>query len=453
MVAPRPLQCTNLLKTSSAFNLSYILRATILLMTFIAKFKKHFYFTAAKYFKFFASISLKKWHPRIIMITGSAGKTTMLNLIESQMGDRAHYSHDANSIFGISFDILGMTGVTGSKLKWIQLILESPVRAFSKHHKEKYYIVEADAERPHEAEMIAKWLKPELSLWISLGRSHAMYFENDVKSGKFENIDDAIADAFAMIPRYTKKHVYIDADNSKMVELTKNIKAEVHALSKDAVKEYEVYPDHAIFKISEKKYQFHDPLPEKVSIQLVMLDELLRYLKIEPDYTFEKFEMPPGRGNFFEGEKGINIIDSSYNAHIISMATILDLTHKLKAKHKWLVIGDIVEQGSFEEGEHRKLAQLILDAKPERVILVGRRCKDYVYPTIRKKIDTESFTKPQDALKYIKNNITGDETLIFKGSQYLEWIIEKLLKNPEDVKKLCRQDLAHKKRRESWGLK
>ena len=405
MVAPRPLQCTNLLKTSSAFNLSYILRATILLMTFIAKFKKRFYFTAAKYFKFFASISLKKWHPRIIMITGSAGKTTMLNLIESQMG------------------------------------------------KEKYYIVEADAERPHEAEMIAKWLKPELSLWISLGRSHAMYFENDVKSGKFENIDDAIADAFAMIPRYTKKHVYIDADNSKMVELTKNIKAEVHALSKDAVKEYEVYPDHAIFKISEKKYQFHDPLPEKVSIQLVMLDELLRYLKVEPDYTFEKFEMPPGRGNFFEGEKGINIIDSSYNAHIISMATILDLTHKLKAKHKWLVIGDIVEQGSFEEGEHRKLAQLILDAKPERVILVGRRCRDYVYPTIRKKIDTESFTKPQDALKYIKNNITGDETLIFKGSQYLEWIIEKLLKNPEDVKKLCRQDLAHKKRRESWGLK
>ena len=85
--------------------------------------------------------------------------------------------------------------------------------------------------------------------------------------------------------------------------------------------------------------------------------------------------------------------------------------------------------------------------------IVGRRCRDYVYPTIRKKIDTESFTKPQDALKYIKNNITGDETLIFKGSQYLEWIIEKLLKNPEDVKKLCRQDLAHKKRRESWGLK
>ncbi len=440
-------------KISTAFNLLCPLRATILLMTFIAKFKKRFYFKAARYFKFFANISLKKWHPRIIIITGSAGKTTMLNLIESQMSDKAHYSHDANSIFGISFDILGMTGVTGNKAKWLQLLLETPIRAFKKHHEEEFYIVEADAERPHEAEMIAKWLKPEISLWISLGRSHAMYFEQDVKSGKFDNIDDAIADAFAMIPRYTKKLVYIDADNSKMVELTKDIKAEVRALSKKDVKKYEVYPNRAVFKIGDTEYQFHDPLPEKVSIQLVMLDDLLKYLGIEPDYTFEKFEMPPGRGNYFKGKKGINIIDSSYNAHVISMATILDFAHKLKAKHKWLVIGDIVEQGSFEEGEHKKLAQLILDAKPEHVILVGRRCRDYVYPVIEKKINVESFAKPQDALEYIQKNITGEETLIFKGSQYLEWIIEKLLKNPDDVKKLCRQDLAHKKRRESWGLK
>ena len=79
-------------------------------MAIIANLKKKFYFVAAGYFKFFANISLKRWHPRIIIITGSAGKTTMLNLVESQLGDKAHYSHNANSAFGIAFDVLGQRG-------------------------------------------------------------------------------------------------------------------------------------------------------------------------------------------------------------------------------------------------------------------------------------------------------------------------------------------------------
>ncbi len=125
-------------------------------MTLISKFKKKFYFVAASYFKLWANISLKKWHPRIIMITGSAGKTTMLNLVESQLGAKAHYSHNANSAFGIAFDILGMHGITGSKWHWLSLILSAPGRSFSYRRHEKFYVVECDVDRPHEAEFIAK---------------------------------------------------------------------------------------------------------------------------------------------------------------------------------------------------------------------------------------------------------------------------------------------------------
>jgi len=66
-------------------------------MTLLQKVKKHFYFFVARYFKFFANLSLRKWRPRIIAITGSVGKTTMLNLVESQLGPKAHFSHNANS--------------------------------------------------------------------------------------------------------------------------------------------------------------------------------------------------------------------------------------------------------------------------------------------------------------------------------------------------------------------
>ncbi|MBR5419265.1 hypothetical protein IK110_03390 [Candidatus Saccharibacteria bacterium] len=422
-------------------------------MTLAFKLKKKFYFVAASYFKFFANHSLKRWKPRVIIVTGSAGKTTMLNLIESQLGPKAHYSHNANSAFGIAFDIVGMHGITGSKLYWFALIFGLPIRSLFYRRKEKFYVVECDGERPHEAEFVAKWLKPEVSLWVSLGRSHAVFYENEVKSGRFINIDEAIAHEFAQIPEYTDKLVYIDGDNEMMVEKCAKIPAEVVAVSKSQLKEYEVHPDRAIFTVGRRKYTFSEPMPRDVTTQLLMLDKLMEYLNVDVKSDLSNFKMPPARSNYLEGKKGIKIIDSSYNAHIISMTTVLDMMKEMKAPHKWLVIGDIIDQGNLEGDEHRKLADLLLGVKAEKIVMIGRRTKKYTAPLLEGKCDFESFDKPQEALKYLEKNLTGKETVLFKGSQYLEWIIEKLLANPEDVSKLARQDAAHKKRRASWGLK
>ena len=408
-------------------------------MTLAFKLKKKFYFVAASYFKFFANHSLKRWKPRIIIVTGSAGKTTMLNLIESQLGNKAHYSHNANSAFGIAFDIVGMHGITGSKLYWFALIFGLPIRSLFYRRKEKFYVVECDGERPHEAEFVAKWLKPEVSLWVSLGRSHAVFYENEVKSGRFISIDEAIAHEFAQIPEYTDKLVYIDGDNETMVEKCEKIPAEVVAVSKSQLKDYEVYPDRAVFTIGRRKYTFSEPMPSDVTTHV--------------NSDLSNFKMPPARSNYLEGKKGIKIIDSSYNAHIISMTTVLDMFKEMKTSHRWLVIGDIIDQGNLEGEEHKKLAELLLNVKAEKIVMIGRRTKKYTAPLLEGKCDFESFDKPQEALEYLEKKLTGKETILFKGSQYLEWIIEKLLANPDDVVKLARQDAAHKKRRASWGLK
>lgn len=422
-------------------------------MTIVSKFKKKFYFVAAGYFKFFANISLKRWHPRIIVVTGSAGKTTMLNLIESQLGAKAHYSHNANSAFGIAFDILGMRGITGSKWKWASLIFRTPLRAFSYRHHEPFYIVECDGERPHEAEFIAKWLKPEVSCWVSLGRSHAVFFENEVKEGKFDNVDEAIAHEFSTIPQNTRKLVLIDGESAKMYRCTENIKAKVVSVDHNDLRGYEVFPDKAVFDFGKHKFVFHEPMPRDVTVQLLMLKELMDYLGENISYSLDNFQMPPARCNFLHGKKGIKIIDSSYNAHIISMTTVLDMVKELQAENKWLVIGDIIDQGKLEGEEHEKLAKLLLDTKVKNIVMIGRRTKKYTYPLLKDKVkNVHSFDKPQQALKYLEENLTGKETVIFKGSQYLEWIVEKLLDDLRDVDKLARQDEAHRRRRASWGL-
>lgn len=419
----------------------------------VSELKKKFYFHAAAYFRHFASKVLKRWHPRVIAVTGSAGKTTMLSMLEHEMGKKAHYSHDANSAFGVSFDLLGLRGIRGSKLRWIFLFIAAPFLGLFKRHKEKFYVVEIDGERPHEAEFLAEWLKPEVTIWVSIGLSHAVQFEKVVNEGKFKNLSEAITAEFANLPLNTSKRVYIDGDSKLMVEATEGIRAKVVPIKKSLMKKYVVYPDSTDFTYGDTTFHFNAPMPKDIAFNLFVLRDLMEYLKLPFNPDFSKLKLAPGRSSYFEGKKGIQIVDSSYNAHMISMASALDMAKRMHAEKKWLVIGDIVDQGSMEGSEHEKLAELIAAVKPEKVVLVGRRTKKYTAPRLMELgVSAVATTDPKKALVYIEKHIHGNETLIFKGSQYLEWIIEKLLKNPKDAKKLCRREKAAVERRKKWGL-
>lgn len=425
----------------------------------ISNLKKRFYFVAAGYFRWFANFSLKRWQPRVIAVTGSVGKTTMLNLLEVQLKNKAHYSHNANSAFGIAFDILGMTGITNTKWRWLYLFLVAPIKALYYRRKEKFYVVEIDGERPRETEFLAKWLKPEATLWVSLGKSHACQFDQQVKNGEFENLDKAIAHEFAMLPEHTKKIIIINAEVPLIVKATNKVKekhktaAEIVVCKKPENLSYKVRPEETHFKYGKHDFKFNQPMPKEVAIQLVMMEELMLYLKMELRTDLATFVSPPGRSSYFDGKGGLRLVDSSYNAHLISMKSILEMAKEMEAKEKWLVIGDIVDQGSIESEEHKKLAEEIMKVGAKKVILVGRRTKKYTYPILKKtEVEVVSVLEPKAALNIILDEAVNGQTIILKGSQYLEWIVEKLLKNPEEAKLLPRREKAAIKRRARRGL-
>ena len=416
-----------------------------------ARIKKRLYLTVVRYFRFFANISLRRWHPRIIAVTGSVGKTTLLNLLEVQLGDRAHYSHNANSAYGICFDILGMDGVRGSKLKWLYLFVAAPITSLWFRHKQEFYVVEIDGERPKETEFLARWLKPEVTLWVSVGRTHAVYFDGQVRAGKFATVEDAIVNEFSYLPRYTSSLVAYNADSPLIVRAMESIEVYKVGVNADALESYQVWPDKTEFVVNSTTYTFHEPMPRELYVQLALLKALAEYLNEPVVQDLSGYVQPPGRSNYFPGKKGVRLIDSSYNAHLISMESIVHLYSEMQAPKKWIVIGDIVEQGEAEASEHRKLGQLLSQARFDRYVLVGRRTQKHTYP----ELDwdrTVTFLYPRDAAKYLERELTGDETVLFKGSQYLEGVIEHLLENPADAAKLPRQEPAAKKRRAKWGL-
>lgn len=420
----------------------------------LLRLKKYLYLRLAGYFWIWAGLSLRRWNPRIIAVTGSVGKTTMLHLMHSQLGKRAHISFGANSAYGVAFDILGLDSIRGSKLRWIWLVLVAPFRAFSFRHIQEFYVAEVDGERPGETEYIARRLKPEATLWLSLGRSHAVYFDGQVKAGKFTSVEEAIAHEFAWLPRLTQKLVLIDGESKAMGLVVDGVKANVESVNVSGLKSYEVWPDSTRYKTSQGEFSFGYPMPRDFYVQLLMLEKLCAYLDEPVDYSASGFYMPPGRSSFFEGKNGLRIIDSSYNAHLISMKSTLSMFREMHTSNKWVVIGDIIEQGEGEKREHERLGKLLADMDFDKYILVGRRTHRYTLPRLNEltKKPCHSFEHASDALKYLEENLKGKETVLFKGSQFLEGIIEPLLKNPDDAQRLCRREPLNVKRRQAWGL-
>ena len=418
----------------------------------LTKIKRRLYYVIARYFRFFAGLSLKRWQPRVIAVTGSVGKTTLLNLLEVQLGKEAHYSHGANSAYGIALDILGLEGVTGSKLRWLYLFLVAPLRGLTFTHTEPLYIVEIDGDRPYETEFLSSWLRPEVTLWVSVGRSHAVNFEGAVRQGQFASVDEAILAEFSQLPRHTTRQVIYDGDNAQIAATMKSISGvEKVAVTGAALQSYHVWPDKTEFVVDGVTYTFAEPLPRETYIQLAIMAALAHYLDMPVASDMSTYVQPSGRSNYFAGKKGVRLIDSTYNAHMMSMESIIGMYKEMQAKHKWIVVGDIIEQGQIEADEHTRLGKILRDAEFERVVLVGRRTQSYTYPQLNPE-QSVTFLHPRDAAKYLASELTGSETVLFKGSQYLEGVVEHLLLDSTDAGKLPRQDPAARQRRAKWGL-
>lgn len=423
----------------------------------LSKLKRALYFPLASYFAFFARIKLNRWNPKIIAITGSSGKTTVLHLLEAQLGAEAYYSHHANSSYGIPFNILGMERETLSKWEWPILFLQAPFQAFSPLPVQKIYVAEVDTDRPGEGKFLGSLLRPHITCWVSSSRTHSMNFDICVSEGKCSTVEAAIAQDYGYLPEYTRETVYYNADNSLMKEQIHRTKAAIHEIKMDtSIFSYTIFKDKTDFTLGKETYTFNYLLPKELYYGLRMIIEIVTSLGFPIDPTFSRLELPPSRNSLFEGIKDTTIIDSTYNANLSSMTAILSLYEQYPAHHKWLVLGGMLEQGKSEQVEHEKLADLIPPIQPKKVILLGDRVGQYIYPKLRVTLDSKSeivkFETQKQILDYLLENLQGGETILFKGGTLMEGVIEHLLANKNDVTKLCRREKVWQQRRKKAGL-
>ncbi|MBI2798642.1 hypothetical protein HYX70_05155 [Candidatus Saccharibacteria bacterium] len=423
--------------------------------------KKRLYFVAARYFRFWAKIQLKRWRPKVFVITGSSGKTTMLHLAEAQLGSKARYSHKANSSFGVPFDILGLSRKELKRTEWLSLISKAPFKAFKGIHKQSIYVVEVDCDRPGEGKFLAELLRPNGVIWLSSTQTHAMNFDKLVKSGKFNNVEQAIAFEYGHILRATSELSILNRDNpdiTKQSEPGLGPKENILVSSKNIVSyrpglESTIFTHEGNFKQLPKEFTIPSLVPEEAGLSALATLILCFNLNFKFDKDFKNFLPPPGRSSVFKGIKNTTLIDGTYNASLDAAEAILNMFASLDVPKKWVVISDVLEQGESEQKVHQQLARDIAKYKFDKIIVMGPRCKKFCSPVLTQlKVEHTAVKTPREVLDILESELTGGETILFKGTRFLEGVIEHLLKDKADAAKLCRREAVWVKRRRAWGL-
>ena len=418
--------------------------------------KRILYFPIAYYFRFFAKIKLARWKPRIIVVTGSVGKTTLFELVKSQLGNTAYYSDHANSTYGIPANILGIKTESTTPTAWGGHGVETLFTVFSKTPIQKLYVVEADCDRPNEGKFLATLLKPEVTVWLSSAVTHSANFDTLVTSKKFPSAEKAIAHEYGYFIQSTSKLAIVNGDSKSIEDELNRTKAEVVKVTKKDLYEFEVSEIGTEFTISGAKYKFDAILPEAFYASIDAVQKLTKYLDLKFDPSFKNFKLPPGRSTILKGINNSTIIDSSYNASKSSIIEYLLVLKKLKqktGKPAVFLFGDMRELGNEAEAEHKEIAT-VLPGIVDELYCVGPLTKRFVLPNI--KIPAYWFENARKAGEYIQKIINSQTIILVKGSQnelFLEEAIKLLLKNKADEQKLCRQSIYWKGVKEAYFSK
>ncbi len=407
-------------------------------MSLLRKLKRSLYFLVAGYFAFWAR--------------------TLLHLFEAQLGPKAKYSHKANSAFGISFNILGLERKTFSIFEWPLFALLSPFRAYRGVVPEKIYVTEADAERPNECKFLANLLQSDVVVWLSLEEAHGINFDkvahknDDIRKG----VKEAMAHEFGYFVECAKQFSVLNIDNEYINRQAKRAKSKTIFVSEKEIRAFKLAGHTVEVETLLGDFKLPSLLPFPAALSVLAVATALKTLDMEIDPSFAGFVLPPGRSSVFVGVRDTTLVDSSYNATMDGVRAMLDLMKRYTTTgEKWLVLGDMIEQGKSEEAEHTDIVKDIVAVAPARVVLVGPRLQKYTYPLLVKALGEKkvySVLMPREALGYLEKELKGGETILFKGARYLEGVVERLLADPLDADKLCRREPIYVAQRKKWNI-
>jgi len=397
-----------------------------------------------------AKLVLKKHTPKIVAITGSAGKTTTKDAIFAAIspGRFVRKSQKSmNSEIGVPLTILGLENAWGSLFGWVTNIVRGLWLVLSPEKYPDWLVLEVGADRPGDIRMIAKWLRPDIAVITSIPDIpvHVEYF----------NSPQSLAREKKYLAEYLKPEgkLIINGDDVH----TKAILAEFKdvALSYgfggqndlDADEEAVLYEESSPAEPTKRRAAFMPPVgmrfvakrgdlyAKEIKIYGALgkpriysaLAALAVTEVIEGDIdaaisALGTWQPPPGRMRILPGIKGSVIIDDTYNSSPVAAISALETLKLIKsAKRRIAVLGDMMELGRFSKEAHSHVGEKAAKCA-HQLVTVGLRAKAIAATALEKGMKEECIRQyelgeSERAGKELEAELKEGVVVLIKGSQ------------------------------------
>lgn len=350
---------------------------------------------------------LQKVHPIVIGITGSNGKTTTKDLLMAVLQTK-YNTHatigNLNNHIGLPLTILQMTKKTEI------LILEMGMSNFN------------------EIDLLTKIAEPTFAIITNIGESHIEYLgsREGIAKAKLEIRNGLQQDGFLVI----------DGDET----LLANIHDDPNVIACGFENENDVFVSHVQLRKEETTFKvgnsdFSVPLLGKHHAKnasfVIIVAKKLGLDETEIQRGLQSLELSNMRFEWLKGVNNVSIINDAYNASPTSMKAAIEVLKQLEGfERKIVVLGDVLELGTYSSAFHRSIADVI-DAPIDSVYTFGNDSK-FISDTVRDQkdfIEAKHFTTKKMLIDTLQNKSDEKTVILFKASRGMafEQIVNELL--------------------------
>ena len=422
-----------------------------------------------------ARLTLKKYKPVVIAVTGSVGKTSAKDAIFAVLKEVVPSIRKSdksfNSELGVPLTVLGCPNAWNSFSGWVNNIFHGLSLVLLPHEYPKYIVVEAGADHPGDIKNVAKWLAPKVSVLTKISalpvhveffKSREQLFNEKMELAKALN---GVKDSVLVTYGDTEEMANLKHPGADLKENENRVHTIVYGTEADCkgkcdvlAKEYDY--EQVDGKVTGIKFKLqsgnstydlklHGVLGITHVYPYLVAGAVLKALNLSIDQ--DKFQdalkdySPKGRMCILKGKNESTLLDDTYNSSPDAVESALkelagagqvvqiDQTEQAvqtgqigqRNQRKIAILGDMMELGNQSIQAHENIGKLCANLTIDVLITSGVRAEKIADSALKAGMNKDSVFKYSNSVK-IADEInsggklftpqTGDIILI-KGSQ------------------------------------
>lgn len=317
---------------------------------------------------FLAKLLYRIHRPKIILISGTSGKTQTISLVYHIVQDyykiyRTNYHRNHRDGILLTFFLSKELGFWYNFLRGLKLI-------FSKNYPE-YLLLEFGLEKPGMVQEYLPWLKIDYLVVTSLGKIPAFV--------EFFAGSESLVKEYCQFLKMLKEEakIFINGDDYSLLEIKEKAAEtvltfglqdynDVFAKNIGLICQINREPIYCgtrfdlFFQGKGQPVFLRNQFGKGIIYASLASFLVARELKIEPEEIIkdiESFSGIPGRGILVKTKSGAFILDESAHASLASVQFALEILNQVPARKKIFVLGDLLHLGKYAFEAHSLIGE------------------------------------------------------------------------------------------------